>query len=311
MSRQSGTGRNPTIEITDVSKKGQISFVLKNTDTSIANALRRVMIAEVPTMAIDIVEIENNTSVLNDEFIAHRLGLVPLTSSKAERFSYTRECTCDGRCPVCTVEFTLHVTCTDELTRDVTSNDLNLVTTNSSIEADVVPVDQSAVEDEAEKSDNSGILIVKLRKGQELKLRAFAKKGVGKEHAKWSPGCGITFQFEPDIRLNHARLEELTTTQKQDFVKSCPTKVYKYNELQHQVEIEDMSKCTHCMECKKKAISFGPRFSDVVSIAQKQDRFHFTVETTGSLKPEEIVLNALGAIKDKLTNIQTHLHETF
>ena len=90
MSRQSTTARNPKIDITDISKKGQISITLSNTDASIANALRRVMIAEVPTMAIDIVEIENNTSVLNDEFIAHRLGLIPLTSSRAERFAYSR-----------------------------------------------------------------------------------------------------------------------------------------------------------------------------------------------------------------------------
>lgn len=176
-------------------------------------------------------------------------------------------------------------------------------------EADVLPVDQSAMDGD-EKTDN-GILIVKLRKGQELKLRAFAKKGVGKEHAKWSPGCGVTFQFEPDIRFNYPRLDELSSTQKQDFAKSCPTKVYKYNEVQHQVEIEDMMKCTYCNECKKKAQSFGPKFADVVSINSKHDRFHFTVETTGALKPEEIVLNALGAIKDKLTNIQTHINESY
>lgn len=81
--------RQPAIEILEL-KEDSITFVLSKTDTSIANALRRIMISEVPTMAIDLVEIENNTSVLHDEFIAHRLGLIPLTSSKMDKFNYTR-----------------------------------------------------------------------------------------------------------------------------------------------------------------------------------------------------------------------------
>lgn len=51
----------------------QIVFDLRETDLSMANALRRIMLSEVPTLAIDLVDIEINNSVLNDEFIAHRL----------------------------------------------------------------------------------------------------------------------------------------------------------------------------------------------------------------------------------------------
>ena len=57
-------------------------FVLSGTEPSMANALRRMILVGVPTIAIDLVEIENNTTVLNDEFIAHRLGLIPLVSTK-------------------------------------------------------------------------------------------------------------------------------------------------------------------------------------------------------------------------------------
>lgn len=67
----------PAIELRQ--STGELTvFKLANVDTSIANSLRRVMISEVPTLSIDLVEIENNTSVLHDEFIAHRLGLIPI-----------------------------------------------------------------------------------------------------------------------------------------------------------------------------------------------------------------------------------------
>jgi len=258
------------------------------------------MIAEVPTMAIDLVEIENNTSVLNDEFIAHRLGLIPLTSSSVNKIKWSRECQCSDTCENCSVSLTMNVKCTDEQTREITSSELR------STNAEVVPVDQGGmVTGDMQKPDN-GILIVKLRKGQELNLKAIAKKGVGKEHSKWSPGCGINFQFEPDIRINQSRMDELTDTQKQDFVRSCPTKVYRYNEGTHQVEIEDSMKCTHCMECKKKADYFQK--SDVVQIHQKQDKFYFTVEATGSLRPEEIVLSALSVLREKIQNIQAQMN---
>ena len=65
-----------------------IEFELYNTELTIANALRRVIISEVPTLAIDIVEIQENTSALHDEYLAHRMGLIPLVSTDVDSFNY-------------------------------------------------------------------------------------------------------------------------------------------------------------------------------------------------------------------------------
>jgi len=55
-----------------------MEFDLVGVDASIANALRRILIAEVPTMAIENVYVFQNTSVIQDEVLAHRLGLIPI-----------------------------------------------------------------------------------------------------------------------------------------------------------------------------------------------------------------------------------------
>ncbi|KAM1243208.1 hypothetical protein ACFX2G_035493 [Malus domestica] len=213
--------RLPRVKIREM-RDDYVKFELRDTDASVANALRRVMIAEVPTVAIDLVEIEINSSVLNDEFIAHRLGLIPLTSDRAMSMRFSRDCDAcdgDGQCEFCSVEFHLRAKCHSDQTLDVTSKDL------LSSDHTVVPVDFS---DSAglESSEQKGIIIVKLRRGQELRLRAIARKGIGKDHAKWSPAATVTFMYEPDIRINEELMDTLTLEEKKAWVDSSPTKVF-------------------------------------------------------------------------------------
>ncbi|KAG8645612.1 DNA-directed RNA polymerases II, IV and V subunit 3 [Manihot esculenta] len=289
--------RFPRVKIREL-KDDYAKFELRDTDASIANALRRVMIAEVPTIAIDLVEIEVNSSVLNDEFIAHRLGLIPLTSERAMSMRFSRDCDAcdgDGQCEYCSVEFHLRAKCITDQTLDVTSKDLY------SSDHTVVPVDFS---DPAgyDSPDQKGIIIVKLRRGQELRLRAIARKGIGKDHAKWSPAATVTFMYEPDIHINEDLMETLTLEEKQSWVESSPTKVFDIDPVTQQVVVVDPEAYTYDDEVIKKAEAMGKL--GLVDISAKEDSFIFTVESTGAIKASQLVLNAIEVLKQKLDAVR-------
>ncbi|RHY61848.1 hypothetical protein DYB30_000176 [Aphanomyces astaci] len=163
--------RFPKIDLQEI-RDDFIKFELSETDTSVANAIRRVMIAEVPTLAIDLVSIEVNTSVITDEFLAHRLGMIPLRlegglEAFKKRFVYSADCDCDEHCPNCSVEFELDVRA-ESGTQTVTSDSLR------SLDPYIKPVHFSS-EEEANNTQDTGVIIAKLGPGQRLKLNAIAK----------------------------------------------------------------------------------------------------------------------------------------
>ncbi|PNH03907.1 DNA-directed RNA polymerase II subunit RPB3-A [Tetrabaena socialis] len=199
-------------------------FELTNTDVSSANALRRVMIAEVPTIAIDLVEMENNTTVLNDEFLAHRLGLIPLTSDEATNWKRPFEWSSDH--DMIETSFSLDVTCTVDGVMDVTSNDLIPMYPEHRVQ----PANYNTPEEKP-------IVICKLRRGQQLKLVARARKGIGKDHAKFIPVATAVFQFKPRIVLSHSAMADMTDDEKQAFVHSDPSKTFKFNPITRMVRL--------------------------------------------------------------------------
>ncbi|KAL6209831.1 hypothetical protein ACLB2K_020770 [Fragaria x ananassa] len=289
--------RFPRVKIREM-RHDYLKFELRDTDASVANALRRVMIAEVPTVAIDLVEIEINSSVLNDEFIAHRLGLIPLTSDRAMSMRFSRDCDAcdgDGQCVHCSVEFHLRARCHSDQTLDVTSKEL------LSSDHTVVPVDFSDASG-YEASEQRGIIIVKLRRGQELRLRAIARKGIGKDHAKWSPAATVTFMYEPDIRINEEMMETLSLEEKTAWVDSSPTKVFEIDPNTGKVVVVDPEAYTYDDEVIKKAEAVGK--PGLVDITAKEDSFIFTVESTGAIKASQLLLNAIEILKQKLDAVR-------
>jgi DNA-directed RNA polymerase subunit D len=146
----------------------RISVKFKNVPREYVNALRRLAISEVPTLAIDDVVMIDNSSVVHDEAVAHRLGMIPLRTD-LKRFVMPHNCDCKSTlgCSKCRVLLVLDSEAT-ERTRIVTSGELKS-------------------EDEEVKPVSSEIPILTLAPGQKVKFEAYARLGNGKSHAKWQP----------------------------------------------------------------------------------------------------------------------------
>ncbi len=151
-----------------ISKDNQkIAVKLKGVPLQYANALRRVCLNGVPVFAIDTVDILENSSVIPDEGLAHRLGLIPLKTDLS-RFNEPSKCDCKSEtgCTNCRVMLVLDSGDSD-VTRSVLSNELSS-------------------EDESIKPVSDKIPIVHLAPGQRIKVECYARLGRGTEHAKWN-----------------------------------------------------------------------------------------------------------------------------
>jgi DNA-directed RNA polymerase subunit D len=140
----------------------EIKFSVQGITPAFANSLRRIMVSEVPTMAIEWVDFKKNSSVLPDELLANRIGQIPLTFDR-KAYKLPSECRCEGKgCSNCQVELVLK----KKGPGMVYSGDLK------SKDKEVQPVFDK-------------IPVVELFENEELQFEATAQLGLGKDHVKW------------------------------------------------------------------------------------------------------------------------------
>jgi DNA-directed RNA polymerase subunit D len=250
-------------------KTGRVSFILVNSNHSFANAMRRSMMDSVPTMAIEDVEFRKNNSVLYDEIIAHRLGLLPL---KTDLKSYTlpAKCKCKGEgCARCSVKMTLK----NKGTGYVYASEIK------SKDSKIKPVYPKTP-------------IVKLIKGQDIEIEATAKLGTGKEHSKWS-ACHVWYNYEPKITVNNS------SPKFEQFKDKYPPQAFdKAGKLSKELMISNnvVDACDGVCD-------------DVVKVEYNDKNFIFYVEPWGQLGVKEIVATAAEVFKEQLEELKDKLKQ--
>ena len=255
-------------------------FTLTGASPAFANAFRRAMIGEVPTLAIEDVRIYDNTSAFFDEMLAHRLGLIPIKTDLST-YSTKEKCSCgEAGCPGCMVTFTLSV----EGPKTVLSSDL-------------IPQDPNATP----VYDN--IPIVKLTKGQKLVIEAHAILNTGREHAKWQPTLACGFKNHPVVSISEV-CDACAMC-----VDECPRGILAVRGKKVEVVDGKLADCSMCKLCERACLSSGIGDKPAITISAEADRYIFVVESDGSLPVKEIMDRALHYIRDQSNELERQIGE--
>lgn len=299
-----------------------MEFDMIGVDPALANAFRRILIAEVPTMAIEKVLIANNTSVIQDEVLAHRLGLIPI-SVDPRLFEYAGDNPLNERN---SIVFKLHVRCEGDKHHRLTvkASDLKWLPngsefleseksekSNPSSSKPKTYTSFTCSQDSLSEFSNNpigfkgklgDIIIAKLRRGQEIELEVHAVKGVGRTHAKWSPVATAWYRMLPEVVL----LEDIEDEVAETLKSKCPVGVFDIEDVANgkkRLTVSQPRACTLCREC----IREGEEWEKRVSLRRVKDHFIFTIESAGALPPDVLFTEAVKILESKCESVISDL----
>jgi DNA-directed RNA polymerase subunit D len=253
------------MKLAKVKAKGNVlELEMKDSNDWYVNTLRRLMMNEVPVMAIEVCAITKNDSILYDEVLTHRLGLVPLTTDIQSYVLPTKEEQESG-------EFLAQSSV--KLTLEAKGPGIVFAKDLKSKDPKVKPVFPE-------------MPIVKLLENQEIRLEATAVMGVGRVHAKWSSG-NIFYRKIPAITIKNPNNVACAQV--------CPTGTLV--EKNGKTVLTDERTCILCMACVD--IDGGKS----VEVSPGND-FLFKIESWGQLEPSEIISSAVEVYNAQLKEFE-------
>ncbi|MBU89511.1 MAG: DNA-directed RNA polymerase subunit D [Euryarchaeota archaeon] len=275
----------------------KIKILLADTDRALVNSIRRSLISDTPKMAIETVRFEmgtieqedqvwETTGPLPDEVIAQRLAMIPIPT-RHEEFHFQHECpNCaelvedDRGCPMCTMIYTCKAFGSKEGTM-VTAKDLNYLG-DSSLE---IP--------ELYKS----IAITKLFNGQMIEFYATAIMGRGRDHAKWSPACGVAFEPRKIGIINNKTKAKILW----DLKLGITAKDFSDGKLNDYFKVEELkSQLHHVGEGTEESRDF----KDAITLEDIPGEFVLSFETDGSMTPRTAFNMAVKELAGKFNIIE-------
>lgn len=137
--------------------------------------------------------------------------------------------------------------------------------------------------------------------------------GISKEHAKWCPVAVATYRFWPIITINEEACNMLTLEQKQELVEACPDRILELDEITgNLVAVEnayEMATFTEDLKTAQEAMKKRPEDDDFVKVVHSTDRFVFSIESTGAIDAEDILLSSLRVLKDRLNYLAAEVEK--
>ncbi|CAJ0634035.1 1932_t:CDS:10 [Entrophospora sp. SA101] len=253
--------------------------------------------------------IYDNTSIIQDEVLAHRLGLIPI---KANPDVFNYKIASDDPTDLNTVVFKIKHECTFNAQASKDETDPKKLYTGSNLLSNSLiwnPRGEQATifANNPLRPVHDDILIAQLRPNQRIELEAHCEKGIGKEHAKWSPVATATYRLMPEIIMK----KEITGDLADKFA-ACFTKgvVKVENKIVEKKNVKYAKVVNPRIDTVSREVLRHKEFEDIVQLTRIRDHFIFTVESTGILESEKIFTDALQILSSKCTRLLEALEST-